>query len=94
MVGRLDNSGAVMTTSYHSSAQLKYSANRRVCILHTFKTAFPQAAPVQGEDLKSPPEDLSGEEEGKGKGEDGEVVKVEVDQIEQVVRVDLFTIEL
>ena len=44
--------------------------------------------------MKSPSEELSGEEEGKGKGEDGEVVKVEVDQIEQVVRVDLFTIEL
>jgi len=42
-----------------------------------------QAPPAQGEDLKSPSEDLSGEEEGKGKGEDGEVVKVEVDQIEQ-----------
>ena len=57
--------------------------------MHTFKTTFHQTPPAQGEDLKSPrPEDLSGEEEGKGKGED----KVEVDQIEQVVRVNLFTI--
>ena len=59
---------------------------------------FPQALPVQEENLMSSSEDLSVEKEGNLQGEngkvEGELVKVVVDQIEQVVLVNFLTTDI